>query len=139
MRKEEFETLLGGEVTEEQYKAIEEVYVNLTNCTKQDFVKMFKTMPTLYNDIAKLSRLYNIAKQNVQGYKTFCNGIGERILEERRKLEFISSDVSTNMDALERIASDCMGDIARVKYKVLNGHELSDKDRRIINEVFKES
>lgn len=122
---------MGSESTPEQYDQIEKVYVELANCSKQEFVELYKKHPVLYDDVARLVRKYTTAKANVEGYKTFCNGIGERILDETW------SDQVFSVRPWESIAADVMGGRELVvRYKILHGYDLTDEDKVIVDEVF---
>lgn len=121
---------MGSESTQEQYEAIEQVYNALANCNKEEFVELYKKHPVLYDDVAKLVRRCTIAERNVEGFKTFCNGIGERIIDAAWLDEL-------TVERFESIAADVMGSREKVvRYKILNGYDLTDADKDIVKEVF---
>ena len=125
MQKDEFEALTGREFTQEQYERIESVYMSLPNVGKDTFAFMYSNTPSLYNDVERLSRRANSMEKSVNGYRSFCIGIGERIL---------SLHIDDNR--IDMIAKDCMGDVEFLKYKVLNGFTLNDDEKEQIETVF---
>lgn len=90
MMQQEFERMVGREVTHEQYKMIEELYMQ-SSLNKQDFVKSIKTMVKSLPKPKKNNPIYTMAVSDNSGYYTTPNGCYIHTV----KVELLDVSVST--------------------------------------------
>ena len=73
MMKSEFESLAGRNVTDEQYKAIETLYMS-SNLEKAEFVKSIRTMLKSIPQPEKKKDIKRMAVRDRSGYRKTPNG-----------------------------------------------------------------
>ena len=73
MMKYEFESLAGRNVTDEQYKAIETLYMS-SNLEKVEFVKSIRTMLKSIPQPEKKKDIKRMAVRDRSGYRKTLNG-----------------------------------------------------------------
>lgn len=73
MMKSEFESLAGREVTDEQYKAIETLYMS-SNLEKAEFVKSIRTMLKSIPQPEKKKDIKRMVVRDRSGYRKTPNG-----------------------------------------------------------------
>lgn len=99
MMKDEFEKLAGREVTEEQYKAIETLYIS-TNMNKQDFVKSIKPVLKAIPQPERKKDIKRMCVRDRSGYRKTPNGCYYHIVY----VELVDIDIRTGkyvVDTLE--------------------------------------
>lgn len=90
MMQREFEGLVGREVTQEQYKMIEELYMQ-SSLSKQDFVKSIKAMVKSLPKPRSANKIYTMAVPDNSGYYTTPNHCYIHTV----KVELVDVSVST--------------------------------------------
>lgn len=90
MMKSEFESLAGRKVTDEQYKAIEALYMS-SNLEKAEFVKSIRTMLKSIPQPEKKKNIKRMAVRDLGGYRMTPNGCYYHI----EYVELVDIDIKT--------------------------------------------
>lgn len=90
MMKSEFEALAGRKVTDEQYKAIEALYMS-SNLEKAEFVKSIRTMLKSIPQPEKKKNIKRMAVRDLGGYRMTPNGCYYHI----EYVELVDIDIKT--------------------------------------------
>ena len=90
MMKSEFESLAGRNVTDEQYKAIETLYMS-SNLEKAEFVKSIRTMLKSIPQPEKKKDIKRMAVRDRSGYRKTPNGCYYHI----EYVELVDIDIKT--------------------------------------------
>lgn len=98
MLKEEFEAIANRTVTNEQYKAIEELYMEST-LDKYEFVKSIKAMLKAMPEVEKESKIVTVGTNDNSGYHWTPNGCYRHTI----KAELIDVDVKTGKYIIKEI------------------------------------
>lgn len=143
MMKHEFETLLGCEVSPEEYKKIESVYMWLDDFTKEDIAKLFRfneqfVLKTLYSKyladerIRQRNTLLEGSDALVQELKTrnsVLNTDNDNLIAENRNLLNANKELDKLLTRVYAKTSKTNGDL---RYELFKAYEaIKDKDIRI--------
>lgn len=105
MMKSEFESLAGRNVTDEQYKAIETLYMS-SNLEKAEFVKSIRTMLKSIPQPEKKKDIKRMAVRDRSGYRKTPNGCYYHIeYVEQARINHIKEATSEQKQDDERRAS----------------------------------
>lgn len=86
MMKSEFESLAGRNVTDEQYKAIETLYMS-SNLEKAEFVKSIRTMLKSIPQPEKKKDIKRMAVRDRSGYRKTPNGCYYHMLDSNEAVQ----------------------------------------------------
>lgn len=103
MMKHEFESLIGYEVTPDEYRKIEHLYTNLDHLApdKQEFVKFYrsldhKTLELLYEDVAAFTTQTHFAEKEIDRLTRLLDDCNEELIRFRVFAIDVDSILSSN-------------------------------------------
>lgn len=114
MMQREFEELAGREVTPEQYRAIETLYMS-SNLNKQDFVKSIRTMLKSIPEAGKEKNIKKMCVRDRSGFRKTPNGCYYHI----EYVELVDVDVKTGKYIVRELEERDFTKLAR------EGHDLN--------------
>ena len=114
MMKHEFERLAGREVTDEQYKAIETLYMS-SNLEKAEFVKSIKAILKSIPKPEKRKDIKRMAVRNRSGYRKTPNGCYYHI----EYVELVDIDIKTGKYIIKPLEDKDFEQLAK------DGHDLN--------------
>lgn len=114
MMKSEFESLAGRNVTDEQYKAIETLYMS-SNLEKAEFVKSIRTMLKSIPQPEKKKDIKRMAVRDRSGYRKTPNGCYYHI----EYVELVDIDIKTGKYIIKPLEDKDFEQLAK------DGHDLN--------------
>lgn len=136
MMKHEFETILGCEVSHEEYKKIESVYMWLDDFSKEDIAKLFRfdeqfVLKTLYNKYLANERIFqrntvlegsDTLVQELKIRNSVLNTDNFNLIEENKKLKKLEKvndgliyTISSQAKTINKLSSETRGKDIRIE------------------------
>lgn len=135
MMKSEFESLAGRNVTDEQYKAIETLYMS-SNLEKAEFVKSIRTMLKSIPQPEKKKDIKRMAVRDRSGYRKTPNGCYYHI----EYVELVDIDIKTGKYIIKPLEDKACLERMKMDGKKIKGYDLqSGRLRDVIASMLKMS
>lgn len=127
MLQSEFEERLGKRVTGDEYGKIEAVY-NELQMDKDEFVKLYKNNPTMYEELRRLVARTTYAERQLKGMCSFVDGMCERLLVRNEEIKD---------PVIGTIANEMCDPVKVATIKLENNLTLDERDKELIINALK--